>query len=593
MLDQVVGRDQDLRAASAFLDAVATGPAGLVFAGEPGIGKTTLWTHVIGQARDRSMTVLSARPVAAEARLAFAVLADLLGTVPAGILARLPEPQRHALAVALLREDAGGRRLDQRAVGAATVEILTELSRPGPVIVAIDDVQWLDRPSARVLAFAARRLSRLPVGLLTCERTGTGRKPDHDLVLALPECPAARQTLGPLAATELHRIVEARLGRTLSRRALARIGQVAGGNPFYAVEVARALPDHPPTGQAVVPVPDNLSELIAARLALLPDPARRALLAAAVLRSPTIGLVAPGAGVPPGESRRALEQAAAAGIAEVAGSAIRFTHPLFASAVYSSAPPRERRQVHRRLAVVLDDVEERAWHLALAAEAPDADLARLLDAVAEQARARGAPETAFDLTEQALELTPPDRRADVQQRRVRAAEYRYHAGELPGARDLLEAVLREAPAGHVRADALRVLGEIRYYEHSFPEAVELFRQALEHGGGDAALASAVELHLAYASTAAGDFAGSEPMPAGRWRWPGNSATNRFWAKLSPSRRWPATSWDTAWTRPESSARSASRTSSGRPRSSCGPASSPACSCCTRAAWNAPASCSET
>jgi tetratricopeptide (TPR) repeat protein len=183
---------------------------------------------------------------------------------------------------------------------------------------------------------------------------------------------------------------------------------------------------------------------------------------------------------------------------------------LFASAVYSSAPPRERRQVHRRLAAVLNDVEERAWHLARAAAAPDAELAGFIDAAAEHARARGAPEAAFDLTEQALELTPPDRTADVQQRRVRAAEYRYHAGELAGARDLLEAVVKEAPAGHVRADALRVLGEIRYYEQSFPEAVELFGQALEHGAGDAALVSAVELHLAYASTAAGDFAGSEP-----------------------------------------------------------------------------------
>jgi DNA-binding CsgD family transcriptional regulator len=509
MPDEVVGRDADLRAASAFLQAVAVGPAGLIFAGEPGIGKTTLWNHVIGQAHVRSMAVLSARPVAAEARLAFAVLTDLLGTVPEGVLARLPEPQRHAVAVALLREDAGGRRLDQRAVGAAVVGVLTELSQARPVIVAIDDVQWLDRPSARVLAFAARRLGGLPVGVLTCERISTDQKPELDLVLAMPENLTERRTLGPLATTDLYQVVEARLGRICSRRALARIGQTAGGNPFYAVEVARSLPDNPPPGQAVVPVPDNLNGLVTARLALLPDRARRALLPAAVLRSPTVGLVAAGTGAPPGESRRALEQAAAAGIAEVTGSAVRFTHPLFASAVYSSSSPEERRQVHRCLAAVLEDVEERAWHLALAAAAPDTELAGILDAAADHARARGAPEAAFDLTEQALELTPPDRTADVQQRRVRAAEYRYHAGELTRARDLLEAVLKETPAGHIRADALRVLGEIRYHEQSYPEAVELFEQALEHGIGDAALASTVEHHLAYASTAAGAFARAE------------------------------------------------------------------------------------
>ena len=512
MLDGVVGRDAELAVASAFVQAVSTvaGPAGLVFAGEPGIGKTTLWAHVLRQARDRAITVLSARSVAAEARLGFAVLADLLEPVAADVLAQLPEPQQHALAVALLRANSGRRRLDQRAVGAATVGVLTALARTGPVIVAIDDVQWLDRPSARVLAFAARRLSGLPVGLLACERIGADQKPELNFVLALLGGPVERRTLGPLAVTDLRQIVETRLGRTLSRQALGRIGQVAGGNPFYAVEIARSLPDRPSAGQAVIPLPDSLSELVAVRLALLPERARRVLLPVAALRSPTVGLAATGIGAPLDESRRALEQAEAAGIAELSGSAVRFAHPLFASAVYSSAAPHERRQVHRRLAAAVDDVEESAWHLALAAHEPDAQLAGTLDAAAEHARARGAPEAAFDLTEQALELTPPGLAAEFQQRSVRAAEYRYHSGELARARDLLGGVLTQAPVGRVRADALRVLGEIQYHEQSFPEAVGLFEQALEHGSGDAAQASAVELQLAYASVAAGDFSGAEP-----------------------------------------------------------------------------------
>src|SRR5258708_15677356 len=121
MFDEVVGRARELEAVSAFLEAMAGGPAGLIFAGEPGIGKTTLWMEALARARERSLMVLSARPVAAEARLAFAALADLLEPVAGGVLAGLPEPQRRALAVALLREDPGGRRLDQRAGGAATV----------------------------------------------------------------------------------------------------------------------------------------------------------------------------------------------------------------------------------------------------------------------------------------------------------------------------------------------------------------------------------------------------------------------------------------------------------------------------------------
>lgn len=505
MLDEIVGRDREREAASEFLEAMARGPAALVFAGEPGIGKTTLWMEAVERARERLLTVLSARPVAAEARLAFTALADLLEPVADDVLAGLPEPQRRALAVALLREDPGGRRLDRRAVGAAMISVLTALAGTAPVLVAIDDLQWLDRPSARVLTFAARRLGRLPVGLLACERNGPdptlGREVEH----ALPGGRVRRVALGPLDVAALHDVVEARLGRALSRRALVRIGQAAGGNPFFAVEIARSLPDRPPPGLAVLPLPNNLRGLAGTRVAALPERARHALLPAAALRSPTVELVAAGMDGTAGGSRLALEQAAAAGIVEISESHVRFTHPLFAS-----ARPWERRQAHRRLAAVLDDVEERAWHLALAAEGADAELAGVLDTAAEHARARGAPETAFELTEQALSLTPPSRVAEVQQRSVRAAEYHYHAGELRQARDMLDAVLRQVPAGRVRANALRLLGDILYHEQSFPEAVRLLGEALEHSSGDAALAAALELHLAFAANAAGDFAGSEP-----------------------------------------------------------------------------------
>ncbi len=506
---KVAGRDQELEAASAFLEAMVRGPAGLVYAGEPGIGKTTLWMETIARARERSVTVLSARPVLAEARFAFAGLGDLLEPVAGDLLSRLPEPQRRALAVTLLREDPGSRRLDQRAAGAATIGILRELARTAPVLVAVDDLQWLDRPSARVLEFAARRLERLPVGLLGCERTGAGPKPRLELEHALPEGVVRRVLLGPLDVAALDQIVAARLGRTPPRRILGRIGQVAGGNPFLAVEITRALPDYPGPGLAVLPLPDNLRELVAARVRALPEQVRHALLPVAVLRSATVELVAAGMGGTVSASRRALDQAAAAGIVEVVDSHVRFTHPLFAAAMYSSAEARDRRHAHRRLAGAVDDVEERAWHLAFAAEGADAQLATVLDAAAEHARARGAPETACELTEQALRLTPPGQVAEAQQRSIQAAEYHYHAGEPRRARDLLNAVLKQEPVSHMRAEALRLLGEILYHEQSFSEAVQLFGQALEHGGNDAALASAIELHLTYATNAAGDFAGAE------------------------------------------------------------------------------------
>src|SRR5262245_58044380 len=374
MLDEVVGRDRELEAVSAFLAAVARSPACLVLAGEPGIGKTTLWLAALKRARGRSMTVLSARPVAAEGRLAFAALADLLEPVADDVLARLPEPQRRALAVALLREDPGDRRLDQRAVGAGVIGLVAELAQAAPVVVAIDDLQWLDRPSARVLAFAARRFGRLPVGLLSCQRTGVAIASELEIWRALPDHLVTRVRLGPLGMGALDEIVQIQLGRKPSRRDLARIAQTAAGNPFFAVEIARSLPDNPPGGLAVLPLPDSLRGFIGERVAALPERARRALLPAAVLRSPTVEQVAAGIDETAGRSRRALEQAAAAGIIELSQSRVTFTHPLFAAAAYSSAQPIQQRQAHLRLAAIVSDVEERAWHLALAAEGTDARL---------------------------------------------------------------------------------------------------------------------------------------------------------------------------------------------------------------------------
>jgi DNA-binding NarL/FixJ family response regulator/tetratricopeptide (TPR) repeat protein len=505
----VLGRDRELGATADFLDGLNGGFAALVISGEPGIGKTALWTAALQRAREHGLIVLSARPAAAEERLAFAALGDLLEPVADSVMLEIPEPQRNALAVALLRKDPGDRRLDRRVVGAATISVIAVLTRTAPVLVAIDDLQWLDGPSARVLEFAARRLERLPVGLLACERTGGDGQASLDVGRVLPEGKVTRLRLGPLSVAALQEVIKVRAGRPLTRRTLARIEHAAGGNPFFALEIARSLPEHAPLGPPVLPLPRNLRALVDSRIAALPKRAREALLPVAVLRSPTAESVAAGQGGTASGSRRALEHASAAGIVEVGSSPVRFSHPLFAAAVYWSATPKERRQVHRRLAQHLGDVEERAWHLALAAERADGQLARVLDIAAEHARARGAPETAVELIEYALRLTPPSGVAEIHRRSVQAAEYKFHAGELARARELLRGVLELAPGGRVRADALRLLGEIHYHERSFPEAARLFEQALEHVGDDAALAATLELHLTYAANAKADWKSAE------------------------------------------------------------------------------------
>ena len=159
-----LGRDTELGRIEAWLaPGTAPGPVGprlvLVIEGEPGIGKTTLWTEATGRARAVGWQVLSCRPAASDAGLSHVALADLLRGVPDDAFARLPAPQRRALGVALLREEAGGIDLDPRAVGTGLTALLGLIGSDGPLMLAVDDAQWLDPASARAFGFALRRLT--------------------------------------------------------------------------------------------------------------------------------------------------------------------------------------------------------------------------------------------------------------------------------------------------------------------------------------------------------------------------------------------------------------------------------------------------
>jgi len=229
-------------------------------------------------------------------------------------------------------------------------------------------------------------------------------------------------------------------------------------------------------------VPDDLAQLVQTRVAGLPAATRTALLAAAALPSPTVELVAGAVQRTRAQALAALERAAAAGIVRLDRSAVGFAHPLFVAAVYACAAPVERRRTHRRLAQLSDELEERARHLALAAETADEVTAAVLAEAAEHARRRGASDTAALLAEQARLLTPPDQVEDVQRRTIQAAEYQFDAGELRQAWEALEAVLEQAPVGSLRTRTLRLLGEILFHESSFPQAICLFEEALELAG---------------------------------------------------------------------------------------------------------------
>jgi DNA-binding CsgD family transcriptional regulator len=469
----LVGREQELAAIAGFLEAGAPACA-VAIEGEPGIGKTTLWQAGADAAAGRGFRVLRARPAESEAKLAFSSLADLLGGAVGEVLGELPPPQRRALEVALLLEDAEGARLDRRAAAAGLLGSLRVLCSNGPVLVAIDDVQWLDRSSAAALEFSVRRLRDEPVALLLARRAGEAAA-EAGLEQSLPTERLLRLSIGPLGFVELNALLHDRLGRVLPRPLLHRIHELSGGNPFFALELAR----RPETLEAGRGLPPTLDVLVRGRVSALPEGARRALLTAAAASQPTVEIVERVV-----EASDALAPAEAAGIVALDHGSVRFEHPLLGSAAYAEADPGERRDVHRRLGKLTRDPEERARHLALAATGPDESVAAALDEGAARARARGAPASAAELSEQAALLTPPEWAADSRRRAADAGYYHFESGDSRRARALLEQVSAELPAGPERAAVLIRLARVRSYSDDLRAATELFLQAAEEAGDE-------------------------------------------------------------------------------------------------------------
>lgn len=479
----MIGRAEAVEAIARFTERVPDGPVGLVIEGEPGIGKTTAWLEAVRLAGERGYRVLRARPAEAEAELSFAALGDLLGGVLDDVGDALPGPQCVALDVALRRRDADSPA-DPLTTATALLNVLTILISRTPLVIAIDDAQWLDPASRRVLEFSARRLPPQS-GIVVAHRAGERASTPLGLDRALAPGSLETLRLGPMSVPALDRIVRSRLDARPSRALLVRVAEAARGNPFFVIEISRAMAQgrsDPALGDPL-PVPHRLRDLLSDRVDRLSPAAKAAVSAVSALSHPTVASVVAALG-PDLDADEALHEAEQAGVLVADGDRLSFSHPLLASAVYGAMTGTRRRALHRRLARVVRDPEEAARHLARSGIAADDRAASRIEEAAELADRRGAPEAAAELYEAACRLTTPEHTEDLARRMLGGADALNRAGELDGARSLATRALERAPPGSLRARALLVLGSIATYTATTRVRLDYQERALVEAGDD-------------------------------------------------------------------------------------------------------------
>ena len=443
--EQLVGRQREREALDRLLEAARGGRgAVLVVHGEPGVGKTALLEYA--REAGQEFRVVQTIGVEGEMELPFAALQQLCSPI-LELMKRLPMPQRDALAVAF--GVSAGEAPNPFLVGLAVLGLLSEAAEEQPLLCVVDDAQWLDRASARALAFLARRLLAEKIALVFAARE------PGDVLAGLPELHV--RSLGHRDARTL---LESALPARLDGHVLDRIVAETRGNPLALLELPRGLTPTQLAGgfglPVAVPLSASIEESFTRRLANLPGDARRLLLVAAADPVGDPALVwraAQRLGIP----ESVAETVEAQGLLEL-GTRVVFRHPLVRSAVYRAAGLKERRAVHRALAEATDpqiDPDRRAWHRAQATSMPDEDVAAELERSAGRAQARGGLAAVAAFLERAAALTPDS--THRAQRLLAAAGAKRDAGDLEAALGLLTGV--EAGVldelGEARVDLLR------------------------------------------------------------------------------------------------------------------------------------------
>ena len=410
----LLGRDEHLATVRELIEGARDGGGALVLRGEPGIGKSSLLAEARRMAEARGMRVLSTTAVQAEGELAFVGLHQLLEPV-LRFSDDIVEPQRHALLAAFGLAEGGSSELF--VVALATLNLLTAATRTAPALLVLEDAQWLDRPSADVLAFVARRVADEPIVVLAASRPGF----DSPL-LDLPVLSVG--ALDDRAAAALLDRAETDLDAGERRRLLV----MAAGNPLALIELPRVW-DTCGSEEGELALTARLERAFGDRVRQLPSAAHIVLLAAAL--DDTVdgrgGLAAAARLVGEAEVASGLVAACGAELVDVDDGAVRFRHPLIRSAVQRTATDAERYRAHAALADALPhELGRRAWHRAASYAGVDEGAAADLERAADVALRSGGAAAAVRALERAAELSA-DPQARVA-RLLRAAEIGYELG---------------------------------------------------------------------------------------------------------------------------------------------------------------------
>src|SRR4051794_24472677 len=467
----LLGRDSEVDLVTAMLDGVDAAGSTLVLRGEPGIGKSRLLAEAVRLAGERDIAVLQTTGVEAEAHLPFAGLHQMVRPVRART-ANLAPSHRAALDAAF--GVGNDEPPEQFRIAMAGLDLLSDVATDAPVLITIDDAHWLDRPSADVAAFVARRIESDPIVVLIATREGY---PSAFADAGLPEHRVG--ALDPATATALLDTS----GSHLTAAARSRVLREAAGNPLALIELPLAVGADPgPLPSGPLPLTDRLVRAFAARVANLPETTRWLLLVAAVDHSEHVSEILRAGSLAAGAELDAehLQPAADAAIVDLDVQTLRFRHPLMRAAVLQGATAAQRRRVHEALAAAQQDEPDRAiWHRSAALAGVHEDVAADLEAAAQRARRRGAVDIAAAALQRAAELSDP---TNATGRLLAAAGLAAELGQRDTTRTLLHQIRRSRPAALDRARAAAIEAMIDPRPLDSDDRTRALIEAAEHAG---------------------------------------------------------------------------------------------------------------